>query len=94
MKTQLIHYGCIILCIPNYCYSESAIAISQIPIQHSKMKKIQLRYHFIKDHILKGNIELVFLPLDEEIVDVFTKTLDSSKLNGFLKVLGMINPDP
>lgn len=58
------------------------------------MKKIQLRYHFIKDHILKGNIELVFLPLDEEIVDVFTKTLDSSKLNGFLKVLGMINPDP
>ena len=80
--------------IPIYCDSESVIAISHNPIQHSKMKHIELRYHFIKDHILKGNIELIFVPTHEEIADVFTKALDSTKLNAFLQMLGMMNPDP
>ena len=94
MKTQLLDYGYRMLRIPIYCYSESAIAISHNPIQHSKTKHIELRYHFIKDHILKGNIELIFVPTHEEIADVFTKALDSTKLNVFLQMLGMMNPDP
>ena len=77
-----------------YCDSESAIAISHNPIQHSKTKHIELRYHFIKDHILKGNIELIFVHTNEEIGDVFTKALDPTKLNTFLQMLGMMNPDP
>ena len=80
--------------IPIYCDSEIAIAISHNPIQHSKTKHIELRYHFIKDHILKGNIELIFVHTHEEIADVFTKALDSTKLNTFLQMLGMMNPDP
>lgn len=71
--------------IPIYYDSESAIAISHNPIQHSKMKHIELRYQFIKDNILKGNIELIFVPSHDEIVDVFTKALNSNKLNGLLK---------
>ena len=94
MKTQLLDYGYRMLRIPIYCDSESAIAISHNPIQHSKTKHIELRYHFIKDHILKGNIELIFVPTHEEIADVFTKALDSTKLNTFLQMLGMMNPDP
>lgn len=80
--------------IPIYGDSESAIAISHNPIQHSKMKHIELWYHFIKDHILKGNIELIFVPTHEEIANVFTKALDSTKLNAFLQMLGMMNLDP
>ena len=94
MKTQLLDYGYRMLWIPIYCHSESAIAISHNPIQHSKTKHIELRYHFIKDHILKGNIELIFVHTHEEIADVFTKALDSTKLNSFLQMLGMMNPDP
>ncbi|XP_042757656.1 secreted RxLR effector protein 161-like [Lactuca sativa] len=63
MKTQLMDYGYKMLRIPIYYDSESAIAISHNPIHHSKTKHIELRYHFIKDHILKGNIELIFCPI-------------------------------
>ena len=94
MKTQLMDYGSRMLRILIYCDSKSAIAISHNPIHHSKTKHIELRYHFIKDHILKGNIELIFVNTHEEIADVFTKALDSTKLNSFLKMLGMMNPDP
>ncbi|GJZ20382.1 retrovirus-related pol polyprotein from transposon TNT 1-94 [Tanacetum coccineum] len=33
------------------------------------------RYHFIKDHILKGDIKLHFIPTDLQLVDIFTKSL-------------------
>ncbi|GJX13265.1 hypothetical protein Tco_0205023 [Tanacetum coccineum] len=33
------------------------------------------RYHFIRDHILKGNIELHFVPIDLQLADIFTKPL-------------------
>ncbi|GJW93967.1 retrovirus-related pol polyprotein from transposon TNT 1-94 [Tanacetum coccineum] len=34
-----------------------------------------IRYHFIKDHILKGDIELHFIPTDLQLADIFTKPL-------------------
>ncbi|KAI3496680.1 hypothetical protein L1887_39051 [Cichorium endivia] len=93
MKTQLFDYGYRFLQVPIYCDSKSAIAISHNPIQHSMTKHIDLRYHFIKDQILEGNIELYFISTDEQVVDVFTKALDSTKFNYFMDKLGMLNPD-
>lgn len=94
MKTQLMDYGYRILHIPIYYDYESAIVISYDHIQHSKTKHIEPQNHFITDHILKGNIKLIFVLTHEEIADVFTKSLDSTKLIGFLEMLGMMNPDP
>ncbi|KAI3510746.1 hypothetical protein L1887_17880 [Cichorium endivia] len=93
MKTQILDYGCIFLHVPIYCDSKSAMAISHNPIQYSMKKHIDLRYHFIKDQIVQGNIELYFIPTEEQVADVFTKALDSTKFNNFLDKLGMLNPD-
>ncbi|KAI3492948.1 hypothetical protein L1887_42386 [Cichorium endivia] len=93
MKTQLLDYGYRFLQVPIYYDSKSVIAISHNPIQHSMTKHIDLRYHFIKDQILQGNIELYFIPTEEQVDDVFTKELDSTKFHNFLEKLGMLNPD-
>ncbi|GJS28842.1 hypothetical protein Tco_0489462 [Tanacetum coccineum] len=58
MRTQLTDYGCYFNKIPIYCDSKSAIAISCNPVQHSRTKHIAIRYHFIKEHVEKGTIEL------------------------------------
>ena len=58
------------------------------------MKHIDIQYHFINDQVLNGNIELIFVPSDDENPDVFTKALDETKFNGFLNKMGMIMPDP
>ncbi|GJS11855.1 hypothetical protein Tco_0368651 [Tanacetum coccineum] len=50
-KTQLPDYGYRYNKIPVYCDSKSAIAISCNPVQHSLTKHINIRYHFIKDHV-------------------------------------------
>ncbi|GJS26632.1 retrovirus-related pol polyprotein from transposon TNT 1-94 [Tanacetum coccineum] len=45
-------------------------------IMQSRTKHIDIRYHFIRDHIMKGYIELHFIPTQYQLVDIFTKPLN------------------
>nr|GEX15927.1 retrovirus-related Pol polyprotein from transposon TNT 1-94 [Tanacetum cinerariifolium] len=58
MPTQLTDYGFLFNNIPIYCDSKLARAISCNPVQYSRTKHIAVRYHFIKEHMEKGIIEL------------------------------------
>ncbi|GJZ92345.1 retrovirus-related pol polyprotein from transposon TNT 1-94 [Tanacetum coccineum] len=51
MRTQLKDYGFNYNKIPLYCDSQSAIAISCNPVQHSRTKHIYTRYHFLKEQV-------------------------------------------
>ncbi|GJR44366.1 retrovirus-related pol polyprotein from transposon TNT 1-94 [Tanacetum coccineum] len=42
--------------VPIFCDNTSAIAVSNNLVLHSRTKHIDIRYHFIRDHILKGDI--------------------------------------
>ncbi|GJU41173.1 retrovirus-related pol polyprotein from transposon TNT 1-94 [Tanacetum coccineum] len=56
-------------------------------------KHIVIRYHFIKDHILKGDIELHFIPTEYQLADIFTKPLDEPTFTRLEAELGMLNID-
>ncbi|KAI3665011.1 hypothetical protein L6452_43627 [Arctium lappa] len=66
--------------IPIYCDSTSAIAIANNPVLRSKTKHIEIRYHFIRDHVMNGDIELHFIPTDFQLADLFTKPLDETRM--------------
>ncbi|GJS77423.1 hypothetical protein Tco_0727304 [Tanacetum coccineum] len=70
-----------------------AIAISNNPVIHSRTKHIDIRYHFIRDHILKGDIELHFIPTEYQLTDIFTKPLDEPTFTRLKTELGMLNID-
>ncbi|GJW83037.1 retrovirus-related pol polyprotein from transposon TNT 1-94 [Tanacetum coccineum] len=53
MRTRLKDYGFNYNKIPLYCDSQLAIAISCNPVQHSRIKHIHTRYHFIKEQVEK-----------------------------------------
>ncbi|KAJ9544671.1 hypothetical protein OSB04_024378 [Centaurea solstitialis] len=92
MKTQLLDYGYKLKRVPIYCDSESAIAIMSNPVQHSKTKHIDIRYHFIKDNVEKGNIEMFFVQTDYQLADLFSKSLDEKRFNFLVSKLGMLSP--
>nr|GEU43114.1 hypothetical protein [Tanacetum cinerariifolium] len=77
----LTDYGYHFNKIPIYCNSKSVIAISYNPVQHSRMKHIAVRYHFIKEHVEKGTIELYFVKTDYQLADIFTKALPVDRFN-------------
>ncbi|GJX31673.1 retrovirus-related pol polyprotein from transposon TNT 1-94 [Tanacetum coccineum] len=64
MKSQLSDYDIHYKMVPIFCDNTSAIAISNNPVFYSRTKHIDIRYHFIRDHILKGDIKLHFIPTE------------------------------
>ncbi|KAJ9542143.1 hypothetical protein OSB04_028649 [Centaurea solstitialis] len=91
MQSQLRDYGLEYKKIPIYCDSKSAIAISANPVQHSKTKHIDIRYHFLKDNVEKENIELYFVNTEYQLADLFTKALDEKRFKFLISRLGMID---
>ncbi|GJT15130.1 hypothetical protein Tco_0873836 [Tanacetum coccineum] len=75
MQTQLLDYRYKFNKILMYCDSKSAIAISCNPVQHSRSKHINIRYHFIKEHVERGTVELYFFGIKYQLVDLFTIAL-------------------
>nr|GFB85340.1 retrovirus-related Pol polyprotein from transposon TNT 1-94 [Tanacetum cinerariifolium] len=79
MRTQLTDYGFFYDKVPIYYDSKSAIAISCNPVQRTQTKHIDVRYHFIKDHVEKGTIELYFVGTEYQLADLFTKSLPEAR---------------
>nr|GEV38023.1 Gag-Pol polyprotein [Tanacetum cinerariifolium] len=80
IRTQLLDYGFRYNMILIYCDPQSAIAISCNPVQHSRTKHINIRYHFIKEHVEKDTIELYFVRMKYQLADLFIKSLPKERL--------------
>ncbi|GKA85808.1 retrovirus-related pol polyprotein from transposon TNT 1-94 [Tanacetum coccineum] len=91
MKSQLSDYEIHYKKVPIFCDNTSAIAISNNPVLHSRTKHIDIRFHFFRDHILKGDIELHFIPTEYQLADIFTKSLDEPTFTRLKAELGMLN---
>ncbi|GJT45435.1 retrovirus-related pol polyprotein from transposon TNT 1-94 [Tanacetum coccineum] len=57
------------------------------------MSSAEAKYHFIRDHILKGDIELHFVSTDLQLVEIFTKPLAEPSFTRLVAELGMLNID-
>ncbi|GJY29853.1 retrovirus-related pol polyprotein from transposon TNT 1-94 [Tanacetum coccineum] len=89
LRTQLTDYGFHFDKIPMYCDSKAAIAISCNPVQHSCTKHIDVRYHFIKEQVEKGIVELFFVGTEYQLADLFTKALPEDRFKYLVRRLGM-----
>ncbi|GJT84908.1 hypothetical protein Tco_1066625 [Tanacetum coccineum] len=58
-----------------YHDNKSAIALSCNNVQHSRSKDIDIRYHFIKEQVENGVVELYFLRMEYQLANIFTKAL-------------------
>jgi hypothetical protein len=74
-----------------FCDNESAIKMTQNPVQHSRTKHIDIRHHFIRDYQQKGDISI---DTENQLADIFTKPLDEKrfyKLKNELNILDFSN---
>nr|GFB33759.1 copia protein [Tanacetum cinerariifolium] len=89
MRTQFTDYGFHFDKIPMYYDSKAAIAISCNHVQHSRTKHIDFRYHFIKEKVKKGIVELFFVGTEYQLADMFTKALPVERFKYLVRRLGM-----
>ena len=77
--------------VPINCDNTSTINISKNPVNHSRTKHIDVRHHFLRDHVAKGKIELIFVPTEYQLADIFTKPLTEERFSFIRRELGMCN---
>ncbi|GJR09677.1 retrovirus-related pol polyprotein from transposon TNT 1-94 [Tanacetum coccineum] len=94
MRSHLTDYGFGFNKNPMYCDNKSAIALSCNNVQHSRSKHIDIRFHFIKEHVENGVIELYFVNTEYQLADIFTKALGRKRIEFMINKLGMQSLTP
>nr|GEW81687.1 copia protein [Tanacetum cinerariifolium] len=94
MCSQLTDYGFQFNKIPLYCDNKSAIALCRNNVQYSIAKHIDVRYHFIKEQVENGIMELYFVRTEYQLADIFTKPLPRERFNFLIENLGMRSMSP
>ena len=73
-----------------HCVNQSCIRLSENPMFHDKSKHVEIRYHFIRDYVQRGAIELQHISTDEQVVDILTKSLGIGKHTHFKDKMGVM----
>ena len=89
LKQQLDDYGINCKNVPIKCDNTSAINLTKNPVQHSRTKHIEIRHHFIRDHVNIGNINIDFVPTERQLADIFTKPLEKSRFEFIRNEIGV-----
>jgi len=84
-KMELKQPGATVIQVDN----KSAIELAKNPVNHERSKHIDVRFHFIRDHVKEGNVELVHVASQDQVADIFTKPLPTVLLERCKKLLGM-----
>jgi hypothetical protein len=73
------------------CDNSSTIKLSKNPIMHGKSKHIRVRFHFLRDLVKDGDIELVHCVTQEHVADLMTKALKLEAFQKLRKKMGMLD---
>ncbi|MCO5569691.1 hypothetical protein L7F22_023407 [Adiantum nelumboides] len=63
-----------------YCDSINSIQLAQNLVFHARTKHIEAHYHFIRERILDGDINVDYVSTEDQAADLFTKALGAEKL--------------
>jgi len=91
MRQQLSDYGLKPDHIPIQCDNTSAINLSKNLGLHSRTKHIEIRHHFLRDHVQKGDCILEFVDTKNRLADIFTKPLPKENFFAIRRELRLID---
>jgi hypothetical protein len=71
-------FGVIFERVPLICDNTSVISVAKNPVFQKRMKHLEVRQHFLRDHVEKRDIETRYIDIERQLADIFTKLLDAS----------------
>ena len=65
--------------------NQGTIALAKNPIHQQRSKHIDVRYHFLRDAVTSGIVDLSYVPSNKNVADVLTKPVSGRKIGDLLK---------
>ncbi|KAI9125918.1 hypothetical protein K1719_003336 [Acacia pycnantha] len=75
------------------CDNTSTISLAKNPVQHTWTKHIDVKHHFIRDHVQKKDVKVMFILTYLQLANIFSKPLAKEQFVFFRRELGMVNPN-
>ena len=75
-----------------YGDNQGAIAMAKNPQFHARTKHIDLQWHYVRERVSDGDVELQYVPTEQQIADGLTKALPKDRFIVFRNALGLSNP--
>ena len=75
-----------------HCENHSVLNIAHNPVLHDHTKNIEIDCHFTREKVMKGLLQLTYLPTTSQLANAFTKILPLSQFRTLLSKLGMFQP--
>ncbi|KAL4287142.1 hypothetical protein AHAS_Ahas19G0156600 [Arachis hypogaea] len=77
-----------------YCDNQSTYLLATNPILHNKFKHFELDLHFVREHVTNKKLYITHIPVFEQVVYIFTKTLVIRLFNKFKHKFRVISSSP
>jgi hypothetical protein len=75
--------------IPLYCDNQGAVRLAYNAEFHQRTKHVLVKYHYIRQKISEGKINLMYVPSDDQLADIFTKALTGPKFTMLRQKIGV-----
>lgn len=66
-----------------WCDNASALALAKNPVFHARTKHMEIDYHFIREKVVRGDLQVQFVPSTSQLADLFTKPLSGASFHQF-----------
>ena len=70
-----------------YDDNQGAIAMTKNPVMHRRTKHIDIRHHFVREAVARGDVRLVYVPTSEQAADLLTKALTRATVRRLRPIL-------
>ena len=72
-----------------YCDNMSIIQLANNLVFHARTKHREVHYHYARERVLAGHVDLVYVNTEEQVANIFKKCLGVEKLNSFTSMMGV-----
>ena len=73
-----------------HCDNQSSIRLAENLVFHARTKHVEVHYHFIREKVLKEEINMQQIKTDDQVADLFIEGLNTGKHESFRCQLNMV----
>ncbi|KAM1473016.1 hypothetical protein ACFX2I_029191 [Malus domestica] len=81
-----------LVCPQIWCDNVSSIALASNPLFHSRTKHLEVDYHYVREKVVRRELQVNYICSQDQLADIFTKGLSSSRFTLLVSKLPVVSP--